>query len=215
MDKAIDMTGQKIGHWTVIKRVENYKNGTAQWLCKCDCGNTSIIFGSKLRSGKAKGCIHCAQKTHGFGGTRIYNTYCNMKKRCYFSGSINFKDYGGRGITICNEWLEDFMNFYNWAMANGYDDSLTIDRIDVNGNYEPSNCRWVTAPQQRRNKRTNHYITINGVKKPLYEWCNIYGIYPSSVYRRIDKGWDEVKAITYPRREWKKPRKVYGNEVQE
>jgi len=100
MNKFIDMTGQKIEHWTVIERAENYKNGTAQWLCRCECGNTSIIFGSKLRSGKAKGCIHCAQKTHGFGGTRIFNIYCSMKNRCLKERKLD-------------DWIKPFVDSVN------------------------------------------------------------------------------------------------------
>ena len=120
-----------------------------------------------------------------------------MKDRCNNSKNYSFKDYGARGIKICNEWVIDFMNFYNWAMNNGYQDNLTIDRIDVNGNYEPSNCRWVTMKEQARNKSTNVLLTLNGKTKCVAEWSEIIGLDAKVIYARISRGHTDPSIILY------------------
>lgn len=133
----------------------------------------------------------------GRKGTRLYSIYNNMLTRCYNSNSRSFAYYGGRGITICDEWLHDFQAFYNWAISHGYRDDLTIDRIDVNGNYEPNNCRWVTRAEQNRNTRQNHFITYNGETRTLREWANILNINYSTLISRIDTyGWTVEEAFT-------------------
>lgn len=127
---------------------------------------------------------------HGMVGTSIYYIYGNMKKRTMNPNDSRYEDYGGRGIKICEEWLGNngFINFYKWSLENGYQDGLSIDRVDVNGNYEPSNCRWITMEEQARNKRNTVYLTINGQTKPLREWAEISGVGAKTIWYRYNNG---------------------------
>ena len=157
----IDMTGKKCGKLTVIRRYGNSKR--AQWLCICECGREAIARGTELRSGKKTSCGKCVKhepynKIHGDQGSRLYSVWLGMKTRCYNENVHNYHNYGGRGIRVCDEWLHDYPMFKEWAIENGYDwnaprGKCTIDRIDPDGNYEPSNCRWADMKTQRRNQR--------------------------------------------------------------
>lgn len=166
MHNFIDLTGQRFGRLVVIERTTN-KGDHPSWLCRCDCGGEKIVRGSDLKSGHTQscGCLHkevvtsileqrTNKHTHGKSRTRLYRIWSAMKSRCFDKKRECFKHYGGRGIAVCIEWKDNFQSFHDWAMANGYEEHLTIDRIDVNGNYEPSNCRWITLEQQQTN-RTN------------------------------------------------------------
>lgn len=165
--KTKDLTGAKFGKLTVIERQGSNKNGRALWLCECECKNKIIVASPLLLSGKTKscGCLRaeastCRSTKHGKKNTRIYEVWKNMKKRCYNPNTKEYKHYGGRGITICPEWRNNFKTFYEWAMSHGYNEEAprgltTIDRIDNNGNYEPKNCRFITIAEQQRNKRNN------------------------------------------------------------
>ena len=133
---------------------------------------------------------------HGMRYTRLYNIWRSMNQRCYNEKSVNFGRYGARGITVCDEWKEDFQSFHEWAMANGYSEELTIDRIDVNGNYEPSNCRWSTYKEQANNKRNSRIIECNGVSHTLGEWSEITGIRLATIWERLRKGWSPERALT-------------------
>lgn len=199
MGKVKDITGQKFGRLTVIKflRIENHK---AIWLCKCECGNLKEIATGALTSGNTKscGCLNHEPTIikHGKYDTRLYRILHDMKRRCYNKDSKAYNNYGNRGVAVCDEWLQDFQAFYDWSMANGYDDTLTIDRIDVNGNYEPSNCRWATRKQQNRNTRRNRNYTINGETHCLKEWCEILNLNYNTVRKRLNRlNWSIERAL--------------------
>lgn len=189
--------GSKFGKLTVLEYTHKKRpNGARIYKCKCECGNVSCVDVYSLRNGNTKSC-GCLANPYGVTATnnkRLYHSWCDMNRRCYDINGKNYKDYGGRGITVCDKWKNDFIAFYNWAIANGYNDTLTIDRIDVNGNYEPNNCRWVNWETQRNNKRTTIKIVINGTVKSLKEWCRYLNLNYSMVYARYRKGLD-VKAF--------------------
>ena len=187
--------GEKFGKLTVVKlnkKVE-YTNPKGRKLlkkyyeCKCECGNTVIVYQGKLTSGQTKSC-GCITHKHNLYKSRIYNIYRGMKKRCNLETQKDYKDYGGRGIKVCEEWKE-FLPFYDWAINNGYSDELSIDRIDVNGNYEPSNCRWITKKKQANNRRTNLILSYNNEKHNISEWANILNIPRYKIYQRLYAGW--------------------------
>lgn len=205
-----DLTGQRFGRLTVVYRVEDYisPKGYAipKWECVCDCGNKLEARGDKLKSGTLKscGCLHKrtikkrVNQKHGMSNTRLYRIYKEMYGRCYSPKCPAYQDYGGRGIKICQEWLDDFMNFYNWAITNGYRDDLTIDRINNDGNYEPSNCRWATAKEQARNTRNTVFLTYKGETKSVPEWAEIIGISKDTLTYRKRAGWSDKECIEIP-----------------
>ena len=134
---------------------------------------------------------------HGKTGSRLYEVWHHMKSRCYYTKNKNYNAYGGRGIAVCDEWKNDFMSFYNWAMENGYDDTLTIDRIDNNKGYSPNNCRWATAKQQVMNRTNTLQIAYKGKTKPLMEWCEILNLSYNTIWTRLHKyNWTVEKAFT-------------------
>lgn len=208
-----DLTGQRFGMLTVIEKVEN-KNGRVTWKCKCDCGGIRISNANNIKSGKVKSC-GCMVKNnripdyaihpykHKMSKTRIYRIWANMRNRCEDKNSQEYSLYGGRGIRVCDEWLGEHgsENFIKWAYENGYDENVpygecTIDRIDVNGNYEPSNCKWSTAKEQANNRRTNLVYEYNGKKKTLMQWCELYNKKYYLVRQRIRRdGWSFERAL--------------------
>lgn len=205
MGKIIDLTGKRFGKLTVIKKHNQDKWGGWNWLCMCDCGNETVVSGGHLRGLKTKSC-GCSRKetknfTHKMTGSRLYKVWHAMKSRCYYEKSEMFKHYGGRGITVCDEWKNSFISFYDWSIKNGYDENAergqcTIDRIDVNGNYEPNNCRWATIKQQANNTRRNHFIEYNGKTQTVSQWANELGVEPDSIFNRLQKGFTEEEALT-------------------
>lgn len=190
-----DLTGKRYGKLTVIK-FSHKKAGKYYWLCQCDCGKIKAIVSCSLKSGNTKSCgcemnkhstIGERTKTHGQSHTRLHNIWLDIKKRCNSVTNQAYERYGGRGIQVCKEWMEDYMNFYNWAVSHGYNENLSIDRIDNNGNYEPNNCRWTTKKQQANNRRTNVYITKDGITKTLAEWSDILQENYFKLYSRYRK----------------------------
>lgn len=194
--KVHDLTGQKFGLLTVIGLAETDTRKT-YWVCKCDCGNMKTVRSDSLLCGAIKscGCIKRKQDEvnltknhrHKMSGTRIYSEWQGMKGRCYNKGSARYADWGGRGIEVCEQWRNSFESFYIWAMANGYQDNLTIDRIDNNGNYCPENCRWVGQQEQCRNRRSNINITIGNSTRTLMEWCEIFQVDYTNVNARYHR----------------------------
>lgn len=169
-NQIIDETGKKYGHLTVLKRVKNDKYNRACWLCKCDCGNEIVVEGAQLRNGHYISCgceknkkIKELSRTHGLSNTSTYQSWLGMKSRCYNKKNPRYKHYGGRGIVVCEQWKNNFQQFVN-DMGEKPNSSYSIDRIDVDGNYEPYNCRWATSIQQANNKQNSNHNYKNKLK---------------------------------------------------
>lgn len=196
--KAIDLTGQRFGRLVVIDRAVELPG--VWWNCQCDCGKQTKVRSSQLRYGFTKSCgclrdelrVEHNKPVHGETNTRLYDIWRGMKKRCYVKSSAGYKYYGGRGIKVCDEWIADYKAFSDLAKSNGYTDGLTLDRIDSNGNYEPSNCRWATYIEQENNRRCCHYIEINGVKLTVAQWARITNTPVSTLKGRISRKGDEA-----------------------
>lgn len=188
-----DLTGQTFGRLTVIAP-HDCGERKIRYICQCSCGGIKIARADALTSGATKSC-GCLKKEqdranltanhfHKQSGTRLYTIWQGMKSRCNNKHDARYHRYGGRGITICDEWAKDFSAFYDWAINNGYSDNLTIDRIDNDGNYEPINCQWSTAKDQCNNRETNINITIGNSTRTLQEWCDIFVLDYKKIYAR-------------------------------
>lgn len=196
-----DLTGERFGRLTVIRRTGKDERGVL-WECLCDCGNTKIVVGKNLRSGRTQSCGCLLNetrklpkvKTHGLTRTRIYREYGSMISRCRPTYHMHSRYYD-RGITVCNEWTGEgaFERFYSWAMQNGYSDDLTLDRIDNDKGYSPNNCRWVSNKEQQNNRGDNVYITINGATKTMKQWSEAFGVDYGKVKARRQNGWPDSR----------------------
>lgn len=203
MKNVKDITGQKFGRLTVLGRKQNDKKNI--WYCQCDCGNTAFVYKHDILTGKTKscGCLRrevtaAKRKKHKMSHSRLYRIWNAMKERCLCETNPNYGNYGGRGISVCSKWEDNFQAFYDWAMSNGYNDNLTLDRVDVNGNYEPSNCRWSTRKEQNFNKRNNRLLTYNGKTQTLQQWSDEIGMEYTTILYRIEHGWTIEAALTVP-----------------
>lgn len=202
--KMIDMTGQKRGRLTVVERVDNNSQGQTQWRCICECGNECITTGVYLRNGHTKSCgCLCAdmlrdlRTTHGESTSRIYRIWRDILRRCEDPRRRGYADYGGRGITICDEW-KTYETFRDWSLANGYAEDLSVDRIDNNKGYCPENCQWTNDITQANNKRNNVVIAIDDKTLTMAQWSRETGIPYSALQHRIAMGWEPKDAVMTP-----------------
>ena len=217
MSQAIDLTGNVFGRLTVVERmptVHTVKGQRTRWLCKCSCGKAKIVDAYALRSGHTQscGCLHSEvaatitgtrSKTHGETNTRLFRLWVSIKGRCYNRNSPSYNHYGGRGVGMCDEWKNSFLKFKEWAVYSGYDEKApfgicTIERIDVNGNYCPENCKWATMKEQDNNKRNSLFLTFNGKTQTAAMWADEIGINRGTFYSRLKSGWSVEDAIMRP-----------------
>lgn len=202
MTALIDLTGKKFNRLTVIRRAESAKAGIVSWECVCDCGNKTIVRGSNLKNGSVKSCgclMHIGHnKIHGMSDTTLYRKWLSMLRRCNDPKYQAYKDYGARGIKVCDEW-HDFITFKKWVDATRSSEDLTLERIDVNGNYCPENCSWITLSEQASNRRSCVMIEYNGETHNLNDWCEKLGLRYKLIHNRMHKlGWSFEKAIHTP-----------------
>ena len=192
-----DITNQKFNHLTAVKLISRKPT---RWLCLCDCGNYTSVLTSNLKSGAVKscGCIHHkGNPKHLQSNTRVYRIYAKIKRRCFVPEDAAYHNYGGRGITMCEEWKNSFLSFSKWAYQNGYKDELSIDRIDNDGNYCPENCRWVDEKEQANNRRSNRVFTYNGRTQNLSQWCKELNLKYGRIHSRLSRGWSFEDAVSY------------------
>jgi hypothetical protein len=197
---AENLTGQKFGKLTVVEKAGNNKQGKQMWVCKCDCGKikSKPALTYELKSGKVKscGCLYFESnkernKTHGLTHSRLYQVWQGVISRCYYIKNAAFKNYGGRGITVCEEWRNSFESFYEWAMSHGYSDELTLDRINVNGNYCPKNCRWVSMKEQQNNRRNNKIVSYKNKEYTIAQLAEKLNLSSETLRWRLNNGWDK------------------------
>lgn len=210
MGAKLDITGERYGKLVALKPAgKRNKYNATFWLFKCDCGNEKEISLSDVRAGKINSC-GCLLHPHGMEGSRLYYIWSSMKQRCNNTNHKSYKDYGGRGITICAEWKSNFISFRDWAFANGYKEHLTIERIDTNGNYCPANCTWATVKEQANNRRNTIWLTHNGETKTMLQWAEVVGIpYYVLSKRRLNK-WDDERLLTTPWKQMNKSKQIQG-----
>lgn len=200
MSKPLDITGQRFGQLTAIRRMGS-RNGKSLWEFQCDCGNRVVCGSGDVRAGKTKSCGCLRQQTaqaqgyknakHSQTHSRLYREWSSMKRRCVPSNTSACANYAERGISVCSEWANSFETFAEWALSHGYNDTLTLDREDVNGNYCPSNCRWVTMKVQQNNRRNNRLLTYAGATMTQSQLADLLCISSATLGWRINAGWTE------------------------
>ena len=221
-----NLTGKRFGKLVVLERVEDHISSGGyrypKWRCACDCGNEIDVISTRLKSNMTKSCGCYRQEvasllkheTHGDSVNpkykNLYNVWRGMRRRCTTPTNNSYHHYGGRGITICKEW-DKYENFKDWALNNGYCLGLSIDRIDVNGDYEPSNCRWVTQKEQNNNRRNNYYVTYRGRIQTATEWAEEFGVEPGEFLRELHRfNGDIDKVIEYDVKKYNQQFKMDG-----
>lgn len=188
--------GKRFGRLVVLDLDHvSEKNRNSWWKCRCDCGREVVVYRGSLTSGDSIscGCYHREHvrdfpKTHGMSSTPLYSTWSGMVQRCTNPNAKNYERYGGRGVTVCSEWENDFQNFRDWAVTHGYEQGLTIDRKDNDLGYSPDNCRWVDRITQQNNTRRNKLVTFNGETRSIAEWSRILGINHETLRYRVNRG---------------------------
>lgn len=210
MPSLIDLTGQRFGRWTVLKKAPPRQSGIgAFWVCKCDCGNTKEVLGASLKKGDTKSCgcyrkelVSKAMSAHKYPYPRLRTIWRNMIDRCENQNATSYPLYGAVGIDVCKEW-KNLDTFVEWALSNGYADDLTIDRVDGTKGYCPNNCRWVSKIQQQNNKRNNHLLTVDGKTDTIANWARYSGLSHSIISARIKMGWSDERAVLTPKGAYK------------
>lgn len=207
MSRLRDLTGQRFGELVVLHRATNYGGSATAWLCRCDCGNEKVFLAANLTTGRSTSCgcsrlRKTSQKlsTHRETKSRLYHIWGNMLTRCYNKNSAHYIHYGARGIVVCEEWKK-YENFRDWALSNGYDEHLTIERKNVNGGYDPDNCVWATRKQQANNKRTSRIVEFEGEQHTVAEWADKLGMDKRALWDRLFvQNWSIERALTTPLR---------------
>jgi hypothetical protein len=204
------LIGKRFGRLVIIEINRSERKGKQLRriaLCKCDCGTSKYLILSNIKFGTVKSCgcfmhdrVKEACSKHGMSDTLLYGVWMSMKSRCYSAKNSHYKHYGGRGISICKEWLENLDEFVSWAQKNGHKPGLQIDRINNDGDYSPTNCRFVNRITNSRNKRTCRYYEYNGETKSLVEWVEILNLEYARIYMRLRCGWSFEKAIATPKK---------------
>lgn len=206
-----NISGLRYGRLIAVSPAGKNKYNHALWLFRCDCGKEKVINIYSVTSGKTRSCgclsdeerrkkgVRANRTTHGMHGSRLHRIWKRAKTRCYNPNSKDYHLYGGRGIAMCDEWKASFPCFAEWALSNGYSDTLTLDRKDSDGDYSPDNCRWATAKEQANNKRNNRVIEIEGVKKTISEWVDFSGVSRATFYQRLRAGKTGHALIAKPR----------------
>lgn len=188
------IVGKRYGR-LVVSNLDHVHNRTTYWKCECDCGNTAVVCRGGLTSGDIISCgcyrtehKHEFGKTHGLSRDPLYTVWGGMVQRCTNKNAANYERYGGRGITICPEWRDNFKSFYDWSIQHGYETGLTLDRKNNDLGYDPDNCRWITRKQQQNNTRANHFVTHNGKTHSIAEWSRILGVNHETLRYRVNHG---------------------------
>lgn len=210
MSGGIDLTGQRFGRLVALG-IAGRDNGVI-WRCRCDCGQEHRAKAGHLRSGSVVSCGCAAREsaaeisrqyayckvTHGLSHTKLDQIYQNMVRRCTEPTNKRYANYGGRGITVCAHWLQDKPGFFIWALESGYAAGLTIERKDVNGNYEPGNCCWIPMARQQANTTRSHFLEWERRRQTISDWARELGVKPQALRHRVDRGWQVQRIFTQP-----------------